>query len=220
MAKIDVLKYEYENYYVDALKSGTLTEKEMRSEYSRLRKIANARLEALGRSKFSNSQAYLKNVGKYVTLDKIESERDLMYKLHDLARFVTAKSGSVSGQYEIKRNALESLRERGLDFVNEKNFELFGQFMEEARIRGYAKIYGSERIAELFRTATKKGINPQELFKDFGFWMENRQKLQEMPKIKNYKKRNSDEYKKAIEREYEKKRESQKKREAKKNKKR
>lgn len=220
MAKTDVLKYDYENYYVDALKSGTLTEKEMRSEYSRLRKIANARLEALGRSKFSNSQAYLKNVGKYVTLDKIESERDLMYKLHDLARFVTAKSGSVSGQYEIKRNALESLRERGLDFVNEKNFELFGQFMEEARIRGYAKIYGSERIAELFRTATKKGINPQELFKDFGFWMENRQKLQEMPKIKNYKKRNSDEYKKAIEREYEKKREAQKKREAKKNKKR
>ena len=30
MAKIDVLKYDYENYYVDALKSGSLTEKEMR----------------------------------------------------------------------------------------------------------------------------------------------------------------------------------------------
>ena len=205
MAKTDVLKYDYENYYVDALKSGTLTEKEMRSEYSRLRKIANKRLSALGRSKFSKTQAYLLNVGKDVTLDKIKSERDLMYRLQDLAKFVTAKSGSVTGQYEMWRNAIESLRERGLHFVNEKNFELFGQFMEEARIRGYAKIYGSERVSELFGTASKKGINPEELFKDFGFWMQNRQNLEETPKIKNENKRNSDEYKKAINRETKKK---------------
>ena len=216
MAKTDVLKYDFENYYVDALKSGTLTEKEMRSEYSRLRKIANKRLEALGRSRFSNTQAYLLNVGKYVTLDKIESERDLMYKLHDLAKFVTAKSGSVSGQYEMRRNALENLRDRGIDFVNEKNFELFGQFMEEARIRGYAKIYGSERISELFGTATKKGIKPEELFKSFSYWMKNRKKLEEIPRIKNVNKRNSAEYKKAIKREDKKKREAKKKSEAKK----
>lgn len=198
MARTDVLKYDYENYHIEALKGGTLTIKEMRAEYSRLRKIANARLEALGKSKFSSTQAYLLNVGKYVTLDKIESERDLMYKLHDLARFVTAKSGSVTGQYEIRRNALESLRERGLTFVNEKNFELFGQFMEESRIRGYAKIYGSERISELFGVASKKGIKPEELFQDFAYWMENRQNLEETPRIKNANKRNSAEYKKAI----------------------
>lgn len=211
MAKIDVLKYDYENYYIEALKGGSLTLKEMRSEYSRLRKIANARIGALGRSKFSNTQAYLLNVGKYVTLDKIETERDLMYKLHDLARFVTAKSGSVSGQYEMRRNALENLRERGLDFVNERNFELFGQFMEEARIRGYSKIYGSERISELFGTATKKGIKPEELFKNFSYWMKNRKKLEEIPRIKNANKRNSSEYKKAIRREDKKKREAKKK---------
>lgn len=201
MARTDVLKYDYENYHIEALKSGTLTMKEMRAEYSRLRKIANARLEALRKSKFSTTQAYMLNAGKYVTLDKIESERDLMYKLHDLARFVTAKSGSVTGQYEIRRNALESLRESGLTFVNEKNFELFGEFMEEARIRGYAKIYGSERISELFGVATKKGIKPEELFKDFAYWMKNRQNLEETPRIKNANKRNSAEYKKAIKRE-------------------
>lgn len=205
MAKIDVLKYDYENYYIEALKSGSLTLKEMRSEYSRLRKIANSRLDALGRSRFSGTQAYILNVGKYVTLDKIKSERDLMYRLQDLAKFVTAKSGSVSGQYEMRRNALESLRERGLHFVNEKNFELFGQFMEEARIMGYARIYGSERVSELFGTASKKGISPEELFKDFGFWMQNKQNLEETPRIKNENKRNSAEYKKAINRENKKK---------------
>ena len=205
MAKTDVLKYEFENHYVEALKSVSLTAQEMRSEYSRLRKIANKRLAALGRSKFSGTQAYLLNVGKYVTLDKIKTERDLMYRLQDLSKFVTSKSGSVTGQYEMRRNALESLRERGLHFVNEKNFELFGQFMEEARIRGYAKIYGSERVSELFGIASKKGMNPEELFKDFGYWMTNRQNLEETPKIKNENKRNSAEYKKAINKENKKK---------------
>ena len=199
MAKIDVLKYDYENYYVDALKSGSLTLKEMRSEYGRLRKIANSRLEALGRSRFSGTQAYILNVGKYVTLDKIKSERDLMYRLHDLAKFVTSKRGSVSGQYEIRRKTLETLHERGITFVTAKNLDAFGEFMEEARNKLYERNYGSERVKDMFGLAEKKGINPQELLKDFGYWVQNREKLESIPKIKNKRNLSSDDYKKAIE---------------------
>lgn len=199
MAKTDVLQYDYENYHIEALKSGSLTGKEIRAEYSRLRKIANRRIEALGRSKFKTSQAYIQNVNKYVALDKIKNERDLMYRLHDLANFVTSKSGSVTGQYEIRRKTLETLHERGITFVNAKNLEAFGEFMEEARTKLYSRIYGSERIKDMFGIAEKKGINPQELFKDFAYWMQNREKLEAMPKIKNKRNLSSDDYKKAIE---------------------
>ena len=199
MAKTDVLKYDYENYYIEALKSGSLTEKEIRSEYSRLRKIANKRLEALGRSKFNKSQTYLKNVGKYVTLDKIKNERQLIYKLQDLAKFVTSKRGSVTGQYEIRRKTLETLHERGITFVTDKNLDAFGEFMEEARSRKYDEIYGSERLKDMFGFAEKKGMNPMELFNDFDYWVKNREKLKSIPKIKNKHNRTSDDYKKAIE---------------------
>lgn len=199
MAKTDVLKYDYENYYIEALRSGSLTEKEMRSEYSRLRKIANERIAALGRSRFNKSQAYIKNVGKYVTLDKIKNERQLIYKLSDLAKFVTSKRGSVTGQYEIRRKTLETLHERGITFVNARNLDDFGDFMEEARTKLYSRIYGSERIKDMFGIAEKKGINPQELFQDFAYWMQNREKLEAMPKIKNKRNISSDDYKKAIE---------------------
>lgn len=199
MAKTDVLKYDYENYYIEALRSGSLTEKEMRSEYSRLRKIANERLAALGRSRFNKSQTYIKNVGKYVTLDKIKNERQLIYKLSDLAKFVTSKRGSVTGQYEIRRKTLETLHERGITFVNARNLDDFGDFMEEARTKLYSRIYGSERIKDMFGVAEKKGIKPQELFKDFAYWMQNREKLEAMPKIKNKRNLSSDDYKKAIE---------------------
>lgn len=199
MAKTDVLKYDYENYYIEALRSGSLTEKEMRSEYSRLRKIANERLAALGRSRFNKTQTYIKNVGKYVTLDKIKNERQLIYKLSDLAKFVTSKRGSVTGQYEIRRKTLETLHERGITFVNARNLDDFGDFMEEARTKLYSRNYGSERIKDMFGVAEKKGINPQELFKDFAYWVQNREKLEAMPKIKNKRNLSSDDYKKAIE---------------------
>lgn len=199
MAKTDVLKYDYENYYIEALRSGSLTEKEMRSEYSRLRKIANERIAALGRSRFNKTQTYIKNVGKYVTLDKIKNERQLIYKLSDLAKFVTSKRGSVTGQYEIRRKTLETLHERGITFVNARNLDDFGDFMEEARTRLYSRIYGSERIKDMFGVAEKKGINPQDLFQDFAYWMQNREKLEAMPRIKNKRNLSADDYKKAIE---------------------
>lgn len=199
MAKTDVLQYDYENYYIEALKSGSLTEKEMRSEYSRLRKIANERIAALGRSRFNKTQTYIQNVGKYVTLDKIKNERQLIYKLHDLAKFVTSKRGSVTGQYEIRRKTLETLHERGITFVTAKNLDDFGDFMEEARNKLYEKQYGSERVKDMFGLAEKKGINPQDLLKDFGYWIENREKLESIPKIKNKRNLSSDDYKKAIE---------------------
>ncbi len=199
MARQDLHNYPDEYYYPEALKSGVLTIEEMRKEYSHLRKLANQRLEALGRSEFSEHQSYLRNVGKFVPLAQITSERELIHKLYEAKKFTSARSGSVTGLRAIERQTLETARERGLTFLNKNNLRAFGEYMEEARARGYAKLYGSERVAELFGTATKKGFNPDELFADFQYWMENRAELAQTPKIKNAKQRTSGHYKTALE---------------------
>lgn len=199
MARQDLHSYPDEYYYPEALKSGVLTVEEMRKEYSKLRKLANQRLEALGRSEFSEHQSYLRNVGKFVPLSQISSERELIGKLYEVKKFTSARSGSVTGLRMIERQTLETARERGLTFLNKNNLRAFGEYMEEARARGYAKLYGSERIAELFGTATKKGFNPEELFADFNYWMENRQELAKTPRIKNDRQRTSEQYRNAIE---------------------
>lgn len=198
MAGKDILKYPDEYYFPEALKEGVLTSKEMRAEYSRLRAIANKRLARFEGTPYVKNQAYLKNVGKYVPLKEIKSDRELLYKLYELKKFVTAKSSSVSGLKELEKKALETAHDKGLTWLNKSNLRDFGNFMEECRAKGYAKLYGSERCAEVFGTAAKKGVNPAEVQKDFTYWMENREELEKLPKFKNPEKRTTEHYKERL----------------------
>lgn len=198
MARQDLHSYPDEYYYPEALKSGVLTREEMRAEYSKLRAIANRRLQALGNSEFSSSQSYLRNRNKFSPLSEITTERELIMKLYEVKKFTSARSGSVSGLRDIQRQTLETAQERGLTFLNKNNIAAFGQFMEEARQKGYSKIYGSERIAELFGTAARKQLDPKEIMKDFEYWNENRNELEKQPKITNKKKVSASDYRKRI----------------------
>ena len=170
----------------------------MRAEYSRLRAIANKRLERFRGTKYETAQSFIRNDGKFVPLKEISTERDLIYKLYELKKFVTAKSSSVSGMKEIEKKAIETAHDRGLTWLNSGNIQDFGQFMDECRAKGYARIYGSERCAELFGTAAKKGLSPAEIQADFAFWMENRNQLENAPKFRNKDMRTSANYKERL----------------------
>lgn len=198
MSRKDILNYPEEYYYPEALKEGALTAKEMRAEYSRLRTVANKRLERFKGTKYEDSQSYIKNANKFVRLKDIENERDLIYKLYELKKFVTAKSSSVSGMREIERKTLETAHDRGLTWLNAGNLQSFGAFMEECRAKGYARLYGSERCAQLFGTAAKKGLDPAEVQADFNYWMQNREALENAPKFRNKDQRTSENYKERL----------------------
>lgn len=200
MARNDVQQYPDEYYIPELLRQGILTDAEMRQEYSRLRAIANSRLERMEGTRYTNYQSYIKNAGKYVPLSDIKTRRELIYKLSEVQKFVSARTSSISGIRELERQTLETAHERGLTFLNKDNLHLFGEFMEEARAKGYAKIYGSERVAELFGTASKKGLNPKEVYNDFAYWMENKERLEELPKARNKEQRTSDHYRKMLDR--------------------
>lgn len=193
------LKYEDELYFPEAFRNGNITEAEMRKEYQRLRRVAEKRLERFKGTRFENSQTYLRNAGKYLPSSQIKDPRELSFKLYDLYKMLTAKSGSISGIRDIEKRTLETAHERGLTFLNKNNLQAFGEFMEESRVRGLSRIYGSERVMELFATAQKKGLDPQSIFKEFQYWMENREALDKTPKIKNPEERTAEEYKKRME---------------------
>lgn len=199
MARQDLHNYPDEYYYPEALRSGILTEAEMRKEYSYLRAIANKRLERFPGTEFEEHQSYRRNVGKFAPLSEISSKRDLIMKLYEVKKFTSAKSSSVTGLRAIERQALETARERGLTWLNKGNLKAFGEFMEEARARGYARLYGSERVAELFGTASKKDLDPQKLFEDFSYWMENQKELAATPKIKSPVERTAEQYREKLE---------------------
>lgn len=191
-----------EVYYPEALRSGTLTPEEMRSHYSYLRKIANKRLQRFVGSEFEDAQSYIKNVGKFVPLSDINNERELMFKLYEVNKFVRARSSSVTGLKQIRNETIETFHERGFTWVNKNNIKQFGEYLEYMRAKYGAKQFDSERAAELFGMIQKGnvGLNVEDVQNDFKFWARHADELSQMPKNVSKKIKSSKDFEKALSR--------------------
>ena len=191
-----------EAYYPEALRSGTLTPEEMRSHYSYLRKIANKRLQRFVGSEFEDAQSYIKNAGKFVPLSEINNERELMFKLYEVNKFVRARSSSVTGLRQIRNETIETFHDRGFTWVNRNNIKQFGEYLEYMRAKYGAKQFDSERAAELFGMIQKGsvGLNVEDVQNDFKFWARHADELSQMPKNVSKKIKSSKDFEKALSR--------------------
>lgn len=196
-----VLRYPIESYVPSvAIMSRYMTEKQMISEYSRLRSIARKRLERFEGTEWVDTQQYRMNVGRYKPVKEIKNKTELVNLLSDVSRFVRAKTGSVSGLRAQRAQSLKTLHEHGYTFVNKKNYSMFVQFMEAWRVWDINRLYDSERVADLYHEARRKAISSVELREDFEFWLaeNNLEKLQAMKKIRSDQPHGVEDYKKAI----------------------
>lgn len=195
-SKRPVLHYDLGWYDVTTLKS----EKEMRKEYARLREVARKRLSRMEDTPAERSQAYRMNRFRYEKpQSQIASVGELGRRLSDLARFINAKSSTVTGQREIRMKSIKTLHEHGYGFVNEKNIYEFAEFMEWFRATEYAQIISSDPPADLFGINVRLGMPIEELKNNFMYFLENRDELDEIAKIRDPKKRTAEEYMKRVE---------------------
>lgn len=215
------VKFNLDNpdlYHYEAFKYGNVSASDLRKEYTRLRAVANKRLARMEGTKYEKTQTYLKNKGKYTTIAQIEKEAikqaknmpkevqqlyinsHIAKKTADLYKMLTSRTGSISGMQQVERETVETLREHGFTFINRNNLQQFGEYMDFLRVLHRGRNFDSERAVDLFGTATKKGIDPQEIARDYEYWKQHEEELSKTPKIKNAKKRTAEEYKKLIER--------------------
>lgn len=187
------LRYEKEVYTPESSK--TLSNKELRKEYSRLRSIARKRLERFEGTEWTDTQVYKLNAGVYKPLKEIKSDRELRHLLSDVSRFVMSETGSVSGLTKQRETAVQTLNDRGYEFVNKENYRQFAEFMEYARVSNLNRMYDSKRIAEFYEATEKKELANEELRKAFRSWTRKQKKLK---KIQNINPRKSSQYRKEI----------------------
>lgn len=163
--------------------AGIWSEKDIRAEYSRLRDIAQKRLQRLGRSE-PDSYAHRENVGAYAPARGLTTAQivDLM---PDLARFITARAGSVSGIRAIRKQTLETLHERGYDFVNARNLREFGEYMEDWRSRRDLHSIGSVEAAEFYGWASENKVDVDRIRADFAGWLSKREQLRDYTRQQN-----------------------------------
>ena len=116
-------------YYPAALSKRT--EKELRKEYSKLRSVAQKSLKRLKHSEFAYGEIVRQHRGDFPLLKNISSQRQLVMATTAVAQFLAAKSHSVSGLREIRKDQVSTWKnDYGYDFVTYENFDAWYNFVE------------------------------------------------------------------------------------------
>lgn len=116
----------------------------MKAEYTRMRDVAQKRIKRLA-EKFPESKAYQYNQRGFAKLKELDI-RDLPKAFAELAKFVKAKSSTVSGQREIKQKTIKTWQDQGLN-LNAQNYDKTIKILEE--MRKQKLVYGSDKAVEL-----------------------------------------------------------------------
>ncbi len=77
---------------------------------------------------------------------------------------------STKAQRRSRRSFISTLNKRGYTFINEENFEDLTEFLDDARARHIADIFGYEKILEAVHLARSKGLSDEEIKDNIDFW--------------------------------------------------
>lgn len=159
MAK-DIFHWNPDTYTVQALESimGVGNKDDLsaiKAEYTRLRDIAHKRIQRLGKSEFADSQTYLNRRGDFPKLKNLKTSQ-IPTALADLAKFLKAKSSTVSGQRAQMNKTIKNWQAHGLN-LNAGNYKEVMGLMREMRIRKL--IYGSDKVMSVVENMQAKGFD-------------------------------------------------------------
>lgn len=180
-----VLKWGYLEYM--AYYTAHRDIKEVRSEYSRLRKIARRRLAQIEKSEYKNTPFIQRHRESFVKISDITTNGQLRRKLQEVALFLSAETSTITGlrardketinsvNQMLYRNYYESYADkygeesakragfkritRGKFLLDKSNITQFYEFMNLLRTKKLDSIYDSERVLELMEQIEKKEIN-------------------------------------------------------------
>ena len=170
------------DYNPQALKK--VSEKELRAEYARLKKITKRRVERLQRSEFDMSTPALiggrlvKNLNKKY---KKQLSRDtIAARIAEMSKFLEYKGSTIKGARDIRRETREKLEET-LDykFKNYKQFRYFGYFMDYLRAMYKDNFhYLMDDVVDLFNDFADELESKSLTFEEFVQTYETRYKTQ------------------------------------------
>ena len=159
--------------HVSAQELNRRTMAELKQQYVKQSYEARRRYKQLA-SQFSGSEVVQRRKGDFKPLRQLKgiSKADLAKELSDVTRFLTSSSSRVKEYEQVRKNTVQTFQEHGYEDVNEKNLDPLIQFLEDARQRHLATIYGSEQLVEVFQRAQKRGLTREQLLGNIEYWAE------------------------------------------------
>ena len=146
-------------YTLDAIRHADIwTPENIKKEYTRLRKIAEKRLNTMAKSEIGRaSRTYRTNKDRFKPVSEMTLGQTKIM-LHEVSRMISAKTGTLSGIKAARAKSIQTFREHGYEFITEENYNEFGEFMrawKDSQYRGY----GSPIAVDFFESAVRARQN-------------------------------------------------------------
>lgn len=146
-------------YTLDAIRHADIwTPENIKQEYTRLRKIAENRLNTMAKSEIGRaSRTYRRNKDRFKPVSQMTLGQTKIM-LYEVARMISAKTGTLTGIKAARAKSIQTFHKHGYEFVTEENYNEFGEFMrewEDSHYRGY----GSTTAVDFFESAERARQN-------------------------------------------------------------
>lgn len=163
-------KYKNRTQLAADLRKGIITEKDLVSAYSRMRKNVMAQIKKIQKSDipFLAGKIPAPPTVKDLTGALGINQKALLYETAEMLKFVRGKSYTMPQRREQRRKAVEALRARGIE-IKETDWGKWREFIEWFKHTEYAALYDSD--SEVTLDVFEHGSNSTEWNKLFREWV-------------------------------------------------
>lgn len=148
-----------------------LSNRELRQEYSRLRRLANRRLANMERRGLGTWGERRFASARGMSSEYVEAA------LLEVSRFLRDPRHTVRGEQAHMDQVIDTFKERGIDFIDRDNFYQFTDFMNSLREQYSEKLFDSSDALEVFGNMNRLGLDPDEVKEHFDYYAQNADKL-------------------------------------------
>lgn len=162
----------------------TWSDKELLSEYRKLYKTAQSRLDSLSKSEWADTRSVrkwihdVKPAPKEIVKIPEEAKRrkELEKSMYDTVQFLRNKTASVRGMNEYRDAQIRSMRrDKNLAFVNRENYRSFVEFLDTYRETIRSKqVYKTVTLADYYDRIEKSGYQPNKVAEAFLKFLEDK----------------------------------------------
>lgn len=167
---------------------------DLRRAYSELRKIANKRLQRMEQQGLGTFGSY-----RFPKLSDLWDD-DVPGALADVSRYLRDPRHTVRGEKKALDADIAKLHERGYDFIDRSNIYQFYDFMDQKRQEVGSKVFDSGSTIDVFNEAQRLKIPPKVLKKNFDYFLENIEKMENTKPIRTNREINFSDIKRKMER--------------------
>lgn len=166
------LKFKYTFDQANPFYLSKQPQSEVRAEYSRLRSVAQKRLQRLEQAGFLREGVALSRRRSFKKLAEMKDPRDVRASLVDLYRFLHAETSTVGGQRRVMRRTIANFQFYGIKNINEKNYFKYIEYLEHLKEEyDIRKMVASPQIIEYLAQVKNLSMAAEELERDFEKWL-------------------------------------------------